>query len=152
MGAYYASNSKAGVNTAATTMWNLWTTGNTMWVQTLIVSMPVASTTIPDLYVVRSTGRGTQTTSMAGLPADPSDSSAVGGALDSAWSGAPTVGAAPAAMARIPLALSAGATFYLTNEILNSPWVRSANGLAIVNGNASGATLGTFTITTLWRE
>ena len=152
MGAYGATNSKSGVNTATTTMWNLWTTGNTMWVQTLIVSMPVAPTTIPDLYVVRSTGRGTQTTTQAGQPMDPSDGSTVTGTLDSAWSANPTVGAVGTAIARLPLALSAGATFYLTAEILNSPWVRGSNGLAIVNGNASGATTGTFTLTTVWRE
>jgi hypothetical protein len=152
MGAYGATSSKSGTNTAATTMWNIWSTGNTLWIQTLIVSMPVAPTTIPDLYVVRSTVRGTQTTTQAGQPMDPSDASTVNGTLDSAWSTPPTVNAATTALARLPLALAAGATFYVTDEILNSPWVRGSAGLAIVNGNATGATLGTFVLSTKWRE
>jgi hypothetical protein len=152
MGAYGATNSKSGVNTAGTTMWNLWSTGNTLWVQSIIVSMPVASTTIPDLYVVRSTARGTQTTTQAGQPMDPSDTSTVNGTLDSAWSVNPTVNAVTTSPIRLPLALAAGATFYITGEILNMPWIRGTNGLAIVNANASGATTGTFTLTTVWRE
>lgn len=140
------------MNTAATTMWNLWSTGATLWVQTVIISMPVATTTIPDLYVTRSTARGTQTTTAAGNPLDPSDSSTVTGTLDSAWSANPTVNAVTSALYRLPLALAAGATFYMTAEILNSPWVRGSAGLAIVNGNASGATTGTFTINAIWRE
>ncbi len=152
MGAYLATNSKSGVNTAATPMWNLWSTGATLWVKTIIVSMPVASTTIPDLYVVRSTGRGTQTTTQAGLPNDPSDTSTVTGTLDSAWSANPTVGAVTTALIRMPLALAAGATFYFAAEIVDAPWVRGSNGLAIVNGNASGATTGTYTVTVGWRE
>lgn len=152
MGAYGATSSKAGVNTAATTMWNIWTTGSTLWIQTIIVSMPVASTTIPDLYIVRSTARGTQTTTQAGQPMDPSDTSTVTGTLDSAWSTPPTVNAVTTAIARLPLALSAGSTFYVTDDVVNSPWVRGSAGLAIVNGNASGATLGTFVLSVKWRE
>jgi len=151
VGAYGATSSKAGVNTATTTMWNLWSGGATLYLQTLIVTMPVASTNMPDLYVVRSTARGTQSTTVAGTMFDPNDNAATG-TLDSAWSAAPTVGAVTASMIRLPLALTAGASFYWTADQLNAIWCRSGAGIAIVNGNASGATTGTFVLTAVWRE
>jgi hypothetical protein len=151
MGAYSATSSKSGVNTAATTMWNLWSTGATVYLQSLIISMPVATTTIPDLYVVRSSARGTQSTTQLGGMFDPNDNAATG-TLDSAWSNNPTVGAATAALVRLPLALASGATFYWTSDQLNAMWMRSGSGLAIVNGNASGTTTGTFVLTAIWRE
>lgn len=151
MGAYGATSSKAGVNTAGTTMWNLWSGGATLYLQTLIVSIPVAPTTLPDLYVVRSSARGTQTTTQLGNMLDPNDNAATG-TLDSAWSGNPTVGAIGTSMVRMPLALAAGASFYWTSDQLNALWCRSGSGLAIVNGAASGATLGTFVLTAIWRE
>lgn len=151
MGAYGATNSKAGVNTAATTMWNLWSTGGSLYLQTLIVTMTVAPTTAPDLYVVRASGRGTQTATGGGQPFDPNDNAATG-TLDNTWSAAPTVGAATAALLRLPLPLSAGASFYFTADTLNALWCRSGAGLAIVNGAAAGATLGNFVITAIWRE
>lgn len=151
MGAYGATSSKAGVNTAATTMWNLWSTGGSLYLQTLIVTIPVAPTTIPDLYVVRASARGTQTATGAGNPFDPNDNTATG-TLDNTWSANPTVGAVGTALARLPLPLAAGASFYWTADTLNSMWCRNGAGLAIVNGNASGATTGTFVVTAIWRE
>lgn len=151
MGAYSATQSKAGVNTAATTMFNLWSTAGTGYVQTIIISTPVAPSTIPDLYVVRSTGRGTPTTTVNGVQFDTGDT-AGSLVLDTAWSAAPTVGAVGTALMRLPLALANGASFYFTADTLNSPWIRSTNGLAIVNANATGATLGTFVVTMIWRE
>lgn len=151
MGAYSATQSKAGVNTAATTMFNIWSTGGTGYLQTLIVSTPVAPTTIPDLYVVRSTARGTASTSITGVQFDPNDTAAAI-VLDTAWSVNPTVNAVGTALIRLPLALAAGATFYWTADTLNSMWFRSTAGIAIVNGNASGATTGTFVINAIWRE
>jgi hypothetical protein len=151
MAIYAATSSKSGVNTATTTMWSLWSTGGSLYIQTLIVQIPVAPTTIPDLYVVRTTARGTQTATVAGNPYDPNDNAATG-TLDTTWSANPTVGAVGTAMLRMPLPLSAGATFYWTADTLNAMWVRNAAGLAIVNGNASGATTGTFNLTIAWRE
>jgi hypothetical protein len=151
MGAYSATASKSGVNTATTTMFNIWSTAGTGYITTIIVSTPVAPTTIPDLYVVRSTARGTATTSATGNAFDPNDAA---GAivLDSVWSAAPTVGAVTSALVRLPLALASGSTFYYTADVLNAPWIRTTNGLAIVNGNATGATTGTFVCTAVWRE
>jgi hypothetical protein len=151
VGAYGATSSKAGVNTAATTMWTLWSGGATLYLQTLIVTIPVAPTTLPDLYVVRASARGTQTATVAGNPFDPNDNTATG-TLDTTWSSNPTVGAVGTALARLPLALSAGASFYWTSDQLNAFWARNGAGLAVVNGNASGATLGTFVLTAIWRE
>lgn len=151
MAIYGATSSKVGVNTAATTMWNLWSTGGSLYVQTIIISTPVAPTTIPDLYVVRATGRGTQSTTQAGNMYDPNDNAATG-TLDLTWSVNPTVNAAGTALLRLPLALSAGATFYWTADTLNAMWVRNGAGLAIVNANASGATTGTFVLSMNWRE
>lgn len=151
MGAYSATASKSGVNTASTVMFNIWSTAGTGYVTTIIVSTPVTPTTIPDLYLVRSTARGTTTTSMTGNAFDPNDPTAAI-VLDSAWSVAPTVGAATAALLRLPLAAANGSTFYFTADVLNSPWIRTTGGLAIVNGNASGATTGTFVCNAIWRE
>lgn len=151
MGAYGANSSKAGVNTAATTMWNLWSTGGSCYLQTLILTMTVAPTTLPDFYVVRSTARGTQTTTTAGNPFDPNDNAATC-TLDSAWSANPTVNAVGTALLRLPLPLSAGASFYFAADTLNALWCRNGAGLAIVNANASGATTGTFALNAIWRE
>lgn len=151
MGAYSATVSKSGVNTATTTMFNIWSTSGTGYLQTLILSMPVASTNLPDFYVVRSTARGTVTTTVTGNQMDPSDAA---GAIvvDSAWSVAPTVNTVATAVLRLPLPLSAGATFYWTADTLNSIWFRTTAGVALVNANASGATTGTFVLTAIWRE
>lgn len=151
MAVYGATSSKAGVNTATTTMWNLWSTGASIYIQSLIVQIPVAPTTIPDLYVVRSTARGTQTATVAGNMFDPNDNAATG-TLDTTWSANPTVNAVGTAMLRMPLPLSAGATFYWAADTLNAMWIRSGAGLAIVNANASGATTGTFNLSIAWRE
>jgi len=151
MGAYSATASKSGVNTAATTMFNIWSTSGTGYITTIIISTPVAPSTIPDLYLTRSTARGTTTTSATANAFDPNDAA---GAivLDSAWSAAPTVNAVTSALIRLPLALANGATFYYTADVLNAPWIRTTAGLAIVNANATGATLGTFVCNAIWRE
>lgn len=151
MATYAASISKSGVNTATTIMWNLWSTSASCNLQSLILSMPVASTNLPDFYVVRSTARGTSSTSTTGLGYDPNDSTATG-VLDSAWSVAPTANSSASSLLRLPIPLSAGATFYWNADLLTSIIYRGTNGVAIVNAAASGATTGTFVLTASWRE
>lgn len=152
---YGAGVSASGVNTANTAYFNLDNTATTdrLYVRQIIVAISVAPTTAPLFYLVRTTARGTQASTLAGLPIDPAEVAATG-TLDVCGTGAsqPTftntnrlqVGA---------LAVTAGGAFVWT--FWDYPLIVPAtagNGLAVANLNASGATTGTFVASYLWDE
>ena len=153
MARYGAAFSVAGVNTANTFTVNLTNTGTTerMKVMQIAVGISVAPTTAPSFYLSRATARGTNTTTLAGQPFDPSDS-ASSGTLDLTNSVAPTFSTS-LKMAGGGLAVTAGGWWIW--DFRDSPIIipaTAASGLAIVNANASGATTGTFAGYVVWEE
>lgn len=156
MGTYQAGWSHAGVNTADQVYANLNNTASTarLRIKEIGVNISVAPTTAPLFYLVRTTARGTQTTTLLGLQRDPADPNSTG-TLDSVWSVQPTKAGtvATAALAVGGLAVTAGGmlvwTFYDFPLVVPSG---AGNGLAVVNSLASGATTGTFNGYFVWDE
>lgn len=154
MDRYGAGVTRSGVNTADTAYFNL--VGGTaarLCIRQIVVNVAVAPSTAPSLYLARTTARGTQASTLAGQPLDTAAPAAVG-TLDVCGTGgsAPTFTAGNK-IATGALAVTAGGvwvwTFY--DEPLKVP-ATAANGLAICNLNASGATTGTFVASVLWDE
>lgn len=149
-----AGVSRAGINTADTAYFNLvGGTGNRLAVVQVTVNIAVAPTTAPAFYLVRTTARGTQASTLAGQPFDIGDAGGIG-TLDVTGTGgsAPTFTAANK-LASGGLAVTAGGmliwTFYDDPVIIPAT---SAAGLAVANANASGATTGTIHCAMMWRE
>lgn len=151
MARYGLSVSKAGVNTAATTYVNLWSPTNEIYIREISLSVSSAPTTAPDFYLVRSTVRGTQSTSANGTIMSPTPGPASVAVVDSAWSVNPTVAAATTALRRLGLAVTAGGGV-IYSFARGDFEIGAGAGLAIVNANASGATLGAFTFSFDWEE
>jgi len=117
------------------------------------MSISVAPTTAPVFYLVRTTARGTQASTLAGQPFDTADVVAIA-TLDVCGTGASqptftntnliTTGA---------LAITAGGSYVWS--FWDIPLIvpaTASNGLAIANVNASGATTGTFVGSFIWDE
>jgi hypothetical protein len=151
---YGAGVSLSGINTANTAYTNLLGgTGDRLLVVRVVVNIAVAPTTAPSLYLVRTTARGTQASTLAGQVFDAADVASIG-TLDVCGTGAsqPTftntnkidVGG---------LAVTAGGAWVWT--FYDKPLIVSATagaGLAVANANASGATTGTFLVSYVWDE
>lgn len=149
-----AGVSRAGINTADTAYFNLvGGTGNRLAVYEIKVNIGVAPTTAPAFYIARTTARGTQASTLAGLFADGADAGGIG-TLDVCGTGAsqPTFTAA-SKLDTGGLGVTAGGmliwTFYDDPIIIPAT---SGAGLALCNSNASGATTGTFYCSYRWRE
>ncbi len=153
MARYSAGFSVSGVNTANTATANLNNTGTTQRLRILQIAVGVASapSTAPSFYLARATARGTQSTTVAALPFDTNDAAALG-AIDTAWSVAPTF-TTTAQLVRGGLSTTAGGWWVW--DFRDSPIIVPAtagSGLVLVNANASGATVGTFTGHFIWEE
>lgn len=155
MAKYGAGWSHAGVNTADKPMANLLGgTAQRLKVREIKVGISVAPTTAPLFYIVRTSARGTQSTTLAGIAFEPSEVTATG-TVDSAWSADPTkAGAIGAAAIDVGgLAVTAGGmivwTFYDDPLIVDDV---SGAGVAVYNANASGATTGTLFGSFIWEE
>ena len=150
MARYSSSINKAGVNSATTTYVNLWLPTNRGFIREIGISVTTAPSNAQDWYLVRATARGTQTATQAGTALTP-DAASSTGTVDNTWSGNPTVGAATAALRRFGLPVTAGSGIIWTFA-KGDLEVSNSNGLAIVNANASGGTLGAFTFYFDWEE
>lgn len=155
MARYGAGVSMSGINTANTAYANLDQTGSTqrLLVRQVIVNIAVAPSTAPALYLARTSARGTQASTLAGLPWDENDAAALG-TVDVCGTGAsqPTF-TNTNIMSGGGLAVTAGGawvwTFFDVPIIIKAT---AGNGLAVCNANASGATLGTFKVSFMWDE
>lgn len=155
MAKYGAGWSHAGVNTADKPMANLLGgTGARLKVREVKVGISVAPTTAPLFYLVRTSARGTQTTTLAGVALEPVEVASVG-TVDSVWSADPTkAGTLAAASIDVGgLAVTAGGmivwTFYDDPLVIDDA---SGAGLAVYNSAASGATTGTLFGSFIWEE
>lgn len=144
------------MNTANTAYFNLDNTGTgRLFVRQVIVNIAVAPTTAPSLYLSRATARGTQASTLAGLPLDEGDTQAAIATLDVCGTGGnvPTFSTS-SLLAVGGLAVTAGGawiwTFFDDNPLVVK--TGAGNGLVVANANASGATTGTFTCSMLWDE
>lgn len=153
MAGYGAAVSRAGINTADTAYFNLMGgTGARLEVVQVTVNIAVAPTTAPAFYLARTTVRGTQASTLAGLPFDAADVTSAA-TLDVCGTGAsqPTFTAASKlASGGLPVTAGGVLIWVFENPIVIP--ATAAAGLALCNANASGATTGTFFGNFIWRE
>lgn len=154
MARYGAGVTRSGVNTANTAYFNLFGgTGERLLVRQVVVNVQVAPTTAPMFYLARSTVRGTQASTLGGLPFDGADVGATA-TLDVCGTGAsqPTF-SNTSWMATGGLAVTAGGAWVWS--FWDVPLIvpaTAAAGLVVANNSASGATTGTFTCSYIWDE
>lgn len=152
-GRYSAAAATSGINTANSANFQLRPTGTAtrMYVVEIGMNVSVAPSTAPSFYLSRSTAIGTVTTTLAGQPHEPAETAA-SGTFDSVFSVQPTFSTTNR-LSQGGLAVTAGGQLIWT--FYDAPIVLAASttaGLVLVNANASGATLGTFTAYARWDE
>jgi hypothetical protein len=131
---------KAGTNTANKIIANLWTATRRIRVKEVGIWLQTVTTNAPLFALQRSTARGTQTATLAPILQDPSDIAATA-TCDITWSADPTFTTTDPRIRVGAVALAAG------NGVIWSLYdmeVAIGSGLAIINVNATGATLGSY--------
>jgi len=149
MARYSVTHSKAGVNTANTIMWQLRSiTPDRVELIELAVSVKVAPTTGPSWRLNRTTAIGTSSATITPQPED-IDTRACDARLDTTWSANPTLGGIDLREYATPNAIGSGIVWTWYDKPLR---INIATGIALVNGNATGATLGTLVIYAVFDE
>ena len=149
---YSVGNSKAGVNTANTVMWQLKAAAaDRLHIREIGIFVSGAPTTAPLFALARSTALGTSSTSTLGQALDTGDPAATG-TLDSAWSSAPTFNTAGPFIRLAGLPVTAGSGVIWTFAYGECIVVPVSAGLCIANVNASGATVGNMVVYVTWTE
>jgi len=139
------------VNTANTIMWAIKAAaGQQVRLLELTLSVEVAPTTGPVWRLVRSTAAGTATASVVPQSEDPAALVVASTTLvETAWSTAPTLATVDHRRMATPNSIGSGFGF----TWFDRPFIIPAGGsLAVVNANATGVTLGTFSATPLIEE
>lgn len=154
MARYGAAVSRAGINTANTAYFNLFGgTSERLLIREIVINVSVAPTTAPIFYLVRTTARGTQASTLGGQPYDSADVAATA-TLDVCGTGGSQPTFTNTNLIRAGgLAVTAGGAFVFS--FWDLPLIvpaTAAAGLAIANVNASGATTGTFVGSYVWDE
>lgn len=150
MSRYSVTHTKAGVNTASTILWQL-RAAATQRVELLELGVAVASgppTTNPQFRLNRPTAVGTSTATVTPQAEDPGNAAAVT-LLDTTWSTPPTLGGTDLRSFPVPASIGAGIVWTWYDKPLTIPL---GAGLCIVNLNATGATLGSFSIYAYFNE
>lgn len=142
---YSVSHTKAGVNTADTVMWMLRPGSNDdLFIYEIGLSIQVVPTAGPMWRIAKATGLGT-TPVQATPQLEDAGATTANGRLDISWASSPTVGT--------QASFTDLRRYTPTNAIGNGivwTWydkplyIAAGTGLCIVNGNAAGATLGSF--------
>jgi hypothetical protein len=152
MALYTAGVQTAGVNTATLSYFTL-QAGATrpLRIYRVVIGMPTACSTVPQLQLRRVTTAGVtpgvSTTPQALLPTDPAAAATL---TSGGYGTAPVVAATALDVATLPLTAGAGWVWNFATPILVTNG--TANGLAIYNVVASGATLGLFTASFFYDE
>lgn len=154
MAMYGAGATPAGINSANGLVADLHPTGTgtRLRIFQIIVGVSVAPTNAPIFYLTRTTAAGTVTTTLVGQALDPADPASVA-TMNTVNSVAPTFTAGNK-IAVGGLAVTAGGAWVWTFPD-DAPLIvpaTTATGVAVLNANASGATLGAFAVSMLWRE
>jgi hypothetical protein len=142
---YSAAASMSGINTAGRAYFVLGAGATRrLRVTRIAITMPVASTTVPQFQICRVTVAGTTPGATLAPPAlDPNDAATGASLFSGGYSSQPTVTTAtPLEMATLPLTAGAGWVWPFPVPIIVTNG--TANGLCIYNVAASGATTGTF--------
>lgn len=152
MALYSAAASMSGINTAGKVYHCLMATAAIRpRIYRIAIAMPVACATAPAFQIRRVTAAGvTPGATLTPLALDGNDVAAVAALQSGGFGTDPTTTATPLDMASLPLTAGAAWVWNFASPILIP--VGTANGLAIYNANASGATLGTFVASFLYDE
>lgn len=146
---YSVTNNKLGANAANTIMWQLRAAStNRMTLVELGLSVNAAPTTGPSWRLNRPSAVGATFTSITPQAEDPDVVAAVG-RLDTVMGTLPTPGATDLRQYTTPNAIGSGIVWTWYDEPLRIPLSGS---IAIINANATGATLGSFLIYAVVRE
>lgn len=148
----FAQAAKAGVNAANTVHWQLRaSSANRLFLVEFGIFVSTASTTALTWVVSRSSALGTSTTTVAGTPVDPNNTTAAG-TVDSAWSAAPTFTTAGPHQFTFALPLTAGAGFVWVAPNDRGRILISASAGLCIAASASGSTVGANTFYACWEE
>lgn len=149
MGRFSVTNAKAGVNTANTIMWQL-RAASTERIELLELSISVktAPTTAPSWRLNRGTALGTSSATVVPQQEDATDDAA-SSLLDTAWSVNPTAGSVDLREFGHPATIGSAIVWTFYNKPMR---VERSTGMLIINGNASGPTLGLFVVTATFDE
>jgi hypothetical protein len=146
---YSVTHAKAGVNTANTIMWQLRAVSpNRCELIELALSISVAPTTGPSWRLNRGTAIGTSSATVTPQAEDPSTPAAIS-KLDTTWSANPTLAGTDLRQYATPNAIGSGIVWTWYDKPFR---IDTATGLCIVNGNATGTTLGTLVIYAVFDE
>lgn len=150
MARFEICHAKAGVNTANTIMWQLRAAASSRTrIFEIHLSIAVAPTTGPSWRLNRVTAVGTSSATVTAEEQDPG-----GGApatvLDTAWSANPTL--ATNDMRKYATSSSIGSGIVWTWPDHRPLILPVSLGLAVVNANAAGTTVGTFNVTFIIEE
>lgn len=139
MARYSVTHVKAGVNTANTIMWAIRAAStDTVYLYELGLSVVTAPTTGPSFRLNRATAVGTSSATVT-PQAEGALVTAATSRLDTAWSANPTAGGVDLRTYAVPNSIGSGIvwTWYDMPLILTV-----STSILIINGNATGATLG----------
>jgi hypothetical protein len=140
---------KAGVNTANTIMWQLRASSSgCIRLLELALSVSTAPTTGPSWRLNRPTAIGTSSATVAPQKQD-SNSVAATALLDTTWSTPLTLAAIDLRRYTTPQTIGSGIVWTWYDQPLMIPL---SMGIAIVNGNATGTTLGNFVVYAVFDE
>lgn len=149
MSRYSATHVQAGTNAANTILWQLRAVSTQrIWLFELGLSVAVAPTTGPNFRLNRPTATGTSSATVTPQPEDFETAAALS-KLDTAWSVLPTLGGVDLRTYAVPNAIGSGIVWTWYDQPLVIP---VSGGLCIVNGNATGATLGSFNVYATYSE
>lgn len=144
MARYSVTHNKAGINTANSLMWQLRPVTNRSYLLELGLSVAVAPTNGPEFILSRSLTLGTSSATVV-----PQIEGSLGKAatllLDTTWSVAPTTATIPMRRYAVPNAIGSGVVWTWYDKPLEID-LGATFAIQIVNGNASGVTLGNLDI------
>jgi hypothetical protein len=150
-GRFGVGGSTAGVNTANTPYFGVrGSSSQRLRLVEVVVGIITAPTTVPYFQLRRLTAWGTPATAVTPIAFDVADAPS-GASFARGWSAAPTLAADPLMVGA--LAVTAGGAWIWSMR--DSPIVvpaSVADGIAVVNANASGSTVGAFVCSMMWDE
>lgn len=151
MARYTVTSRKSGVNTVNTIMWQM-RASSTDIIEIVELGLSVATapnTSGPSWRLNRTTAIGTSTATVTPQLESPLTASAALARLDTTWSANPTLGGTDLRQYATPNAIGSGIVWTWYDRPLP---VAVSTGIAVVNGNAPGTTVGSYDIYVIFDE